>query len=209
MTVSLTPSKALKLKSKVIDLLDNQSPTIRTVSEVIGLMAASFPGVMYGTLYCRQLEIEKVAALKQNKGNFDSFMNFSGNARSDLQWWIDNITNTSNTVTHGNPQVTIYSDISLTGWGGVLNSTSTGGQWSEDESKNHINYLEILACFLTLKAFCSDVQNCHVKAMIDNTTAISYINSMGGRSLLCNQISWELWVWCAQHGIWLSAVHIA
>ena len=72
MTVSLTPSEALKLKSKVIDLLDNQSPSIRTVSEVIGLMVAGFPGVMYGPLYYRQLEVEKVAALKQNKGNFDS-----------------------------------------------------------------------------------------------------------------------------------------
>ena len=149
---------------------------------------------MYGPLYYRQLEIEKVAALKQNKGSFDSFVNFSHKARSDLHWWIENITTTSNTVTHGNPQVTIYSDASLTGWGRVLNSTSTGGQWSEDESKSHINFLE--------------VQNCHVKAMIDNTTAISYINSMGGRSLLCNQITRELWVWCAQHGIWLSAVHI-
>ena len=108
--------QSLKLKSKVIDLLDNQSLTIRTVSEVIDLKVASFPGV-------------------QCMGPF-----------------------TSNTVTHGNPQVTIYSDASLTGWGGVVNSTSTGEQWSEDESKNHINYLEILACFLTLKAFCSDVQ---------------------------------------------------
>ena len=47
--------------------------------------------------------------------------------------------------------------------------------------------------------------------MIDNTTAVSYINIMGGRSLLCimcNQITLELWVWCAQLGIWLSAVHI-
>ena len=44
--------------------------------------------------------------------------------------------------------------------------------------------------------------------MIDNTTTILYINSMGGRSLLCNQITRELWVWCAQHGIWLSSVHI-
>ena len=51
-------------------------------------------------------------------------------------------------------------------------------------------------------------RNCHVKAMIDNTTAISYINSMGGRSLLCNQIARQLWVWCVQHGIWLSAVHM-
>ena len=31
---------------------------------------------------------------------------------------------------------------------------------------------------------------------------------MGGRSLLCNQITRELWLWCAQHGIWLSAMHI-
>ena len=44
--------------------------------------------------------------------------------------------------------------------------------------------------------------------MIDNKTAISYINSMGGRSLLCNQIARQLWVWCVQHGIWLSAGHI-
>ena len=137
--------QSLKLKSKGIDLLDNQSLTIRTVSEVIDLMVASFPGV-----HCT--------------GPF-----------------------ISNTVTHGNPQVTIYSDASLTCWGGVVNSTSTRRQWSEDESKNHPH--------LTLKAFCSDFQNCHVKAMIDNKTAISYMNSMGGRSLSCSQITWELWVW--------------
>lgn len=37
--------QSLKLISKVIDLLDNQSLTIRTVSEVIDLMVASFPVV--------------------------------------------------------------------------------------------------------------------------------------------------------------------
>ena len=44
--------------------------------------------------------------------------------------------------------------------------------------------------------------------MIDNTTAVSHIYSMGSRSLNCNQITRELWVWCANHGIWLSAAHI-
>ena len=188
MTVSLTPSKAMKVKSKAVELLHNQSPTIRTVSEMIGLMVASFPGVMYGPLYYRQLEIEKVAALKQNQGNFEASMILSDTARSDLHWWIENVTDTSNTAAHGNCQVVVYSDASLTGWGGVFNSTTTGGQWTEGESQNHIN--------------------CHVKAMIDNTTAVSYINSMGGRSLNCNQITRELWVWCVNHGIWLSAAHI-
>ena len=121
MTVSLTPSKAMKVKSKAVELLHNQSPTIRTVSETIGLMVASFPGVMYGPLYYRQLEIEKVAALKQNQGNFEASMILSDMARSDLHWWIENITDTSNTAAHGNCQVVVYSDASLTGWGGVFN----------------------------------------------------------------------------------------
>ena len=196
MTVALTPSKAMKVKSKAVELLHNQSPTIRTVSEMIGLMVASFPGVMYGPLYYRQLEIEKVVALKQNQGNFEASMILSDMAIA------------SNTAVRSNCQLIVYSDASLTGWGGVFNSITTGGQWTEDESQNHINYLEILACFLTLKAFCSQIKNCHLKTMIDNTTAVSYINSMGGRSLTCNQITRELWVWCASHGIWLSAAHI-
>lgn len=25
---------------------------------------------------------------------------------------------------------------------------------------------------------------------------------------MCNQITRQLWLWCAQHGIWVSAVHI-
>ena len=82
------------------------------------------------------------------------------------------------------------------GQGGVLYSISTGRQWSEDESKHHINSLESLACFLALRAFCSDIQNSYLKAMIDNTTAISYVNSMGGQSVLCNGINRELWLWC-------------
>ena len=130
MTVSLTPSKAMKIKSKAVELLHNQSHTIRTVSEIFGLMVASFPGVMCGPLYYRQLEIEKVAALKQNQGNFEACMILSDMASSDLYWWIEIITDTSNTATHGNCQVTVYSDASLTGWEGVYNSITTGGQWT-------------------------------------------------------------------------------
>ena len=115
MTVSLTPSKAMKVKSKAVELLHNQSATIRTLSEMIDLMVASFPGVMYGPLYYRQLEIEKVAALKQNQGNLEPSMILSDMARSDLRWWIENITHTSNTVACGNCQVIVYSDASLTG----------------------------------------------------------------------------------------------
>ena len=74
-TVSLTPSKAMKVKSKAVD--------------------------MYGPLFHRQLEKEKVAALKQNQGNFETSMILSDMARSDLHWWIANINDISNSAVHG------------------------------------------------------------------------------------------------------------
>lgn len=158
--------QSLKLISKVIDLLDNQSLTIRTVSDWLTLWLQVFLGYSGWAPLLQTTWNRKSGCSETKKGNFDSFINFSVKVRSDLPWWIK-ITNTSNTVTHGNPQDTIYSCASLTGWGGVVNSTSTGGAVVWGWIQNHINYLEILACFLTLKAFCSDVQNCHVKAMID------------------------------------------
>ena len=52
-------------------------------------------------------------------------------------------------------------------------------------------------------------QTRHVRLMIDNTTAVSYINHMGGsHSLACNTLSREMWMWAEQHSIWLSAAHI-
>ena len=116
---------------------------------------------------------------------------------------------TFNLVSHGSPSVTIYSDASLSGWGGVLNDVSTGGLFSEEEQTNHINYLEILACFLALQTFCASLRDCHIKAMIDNTTTISYINNMGGRTIPCNQLTRELWLGCIERNLWITTTHIA
>ena len=59
MQVSLTQERALKLKEACENLLATTSPCIRTVAQVLGLMTSSFPGVMYGLLHYRVLEMEK------------------------------------------------------------------------------------------------------------------------------------------------------
>ena len=147
-------------------------------------------------------------ALKASRGDFNARMTLSETSKSDLQWWITHTHTTFNLVSHGSPSVTIYSDASLYGWGGVLNDVSTEGLFLEQEQTNHINYLEILACFLTLQTFCSSLRDCHIKAMIDNTTAISYINNMGGRTIQCNQLTRKLWLWCIEGNLWITATHI-
>jgi hypothetical protein len=56
---------------------------------------------------------------------------------------------------------------------------STGGQWTPAESLYHINYLEIVAVLMTLKAFHNYVKDKHVRVFIENTTAVATINHMG------------------------------
>ncbi|XP_063929894.1 uncharacterized protein LOC135142153 [Zophobas morio] len=68
----------------------------------------------------------------------------------------------------------------LIGWGAHCNGENTHGFWSQEEKRLHINQLEIIAAFLALKCFAREVQNCEILLRIDNTTAISYINRMGG-----------------------------
>ena len=90
-----------------------------------------------------------------------------------------------------------------------------GGQCAREikqevESNCHINELETLAAFFfALKSFCPSMTNCHINIYIDNTTAVSYINAMGcTHSLGCNKIAREIWTWCIQRNIWVTALSL-
>ena len=74
MQVSLTHERAFKLKEACENLPATDFPCIRTVAQVLGLMTSSFPGVLYGPLHHKFLEMDKSQALKTQNGNFDKNM---------------------------------------------------------------------------------------------------------------------------------------
>jgi hypothetical protein len=179
MCVSLTPERAQKLIEACQKLLQNACPTIREVAQVLGMMTSSFPGVMFGPLHYRSLDMDKTNALKQSKGNFEGKMSMSQESITEVKWWITSLPEAYNPINHGEVEVTISTDASLTGWGACIDTTTTGGSWTPDERANDINYLEILAVFLALQSFSSAVAGKHVKLLVDNTTAVFSINNMG------------------------------
>ena len=94
----------------------SDKPTlIREVARVIGKIMASFPRVMYGPLYYRYLEGDKSLALKKENGDFDAYMVFSTQARSELQWWVDNVEVAYQTLAREAPKEKIFTDASLSG----------------------------------------------------------------------------------------------
>ena len=103
MQVSLTHERALKLKEACENLLYTDFPCIRTVAQVLGLTTSSFPGVLYGPLHHKFLEMDKSQALKTHNGNFDKNMSLSHEAKTDLKWWVDAIPTAYKPINHGDP----------------------------------------------------------------------------------------------------------
>lgn len=212
MSAKLTPEKATKIKSQCQTILsrcrENRNITIRDVSELIGKMIASEPGVPYAKLFHKRIEIEKNRQLRQSKGNFDANIVLSENCQSDIQWWIDNIEISKQFLAKAPPTVVIKSDSSGFGWGGVLGDKTTGGHWSESEKRFHINYLELLAVYMTLQSFCSSMNGVHIRSLIDNSTSVCCINKHGSMKSALNDITRKIILWCKQRNIWLSAAHL-
>jgi hypothetical protein len=209
MQVRLTPEKATKLEQACQELLTQQQPTVRQVARVIGLLVSSFPGVALGPLYYRMLEADKTAALHYHKGDFDKPMSLSPPAREELKWWIDNIHTAFNPIQRDEPNIILKTDASKLGWGGIVQDQSTGGLWSVAEAAEHINYLEMLAVFLSLKSFRDLLYGKHVMVMVDNTTAECVIRQMGtSHGSKLNTLAKAIWQWCVGHGIWITMGHI-
>ena len=85
----------------------------------------------------------------------------------------------------------------------------TGGRWSMNEASNHINYLELLAAFLALQCFAKQKHNTTILLKMDNVTAVTYINKMGGTQSegLC-LLALTIWNWCLQQNIFLIAEYL-
>ena len=211
MIVYLHESKVEHISCLLQSTIKANFISIKQLASVIGTLVAAFPGVLYGPLYYRELELVKIKALKVSR-NYDRKILLEQHCKDELTWWLKEGINSHKPISHGNPDVIIQTDASNKGWGALLPSTKldTQGLWSIEEQENHINVLELKAALLGIKALCVNLSNCHLQVQIDNTTAVAYINNMGGtHSMTCNSLARALILWCKKKNIWLSACHIA
>ena len=104
----------------------------------------------------------------------------------------------------------IYSDASKQGWAAVnkTENSKTGGHWSPSEQQLHINVLELKACQLAFLSLCKNQHYSHIRIYTDNTTSCTYINKYGGKKADLDKLARDMWMWCLEHNIYLTAAHI-
>lgn len=206
MTIELPRQKKVNLIDQVCKMQKKRCCSIREFAQFIGTLIACCPGVEYSMIHTRSLEVEKLHALENNDENFDKKMRIPSSIAADLSWWKNNLESSYKTIKSMNFVKEIFSDASKTGWGAFCNGKEAYGHWTPNQTALHINQLELKAALLELKHFADTLENCELLLRIDNTTAIAYINRMGGVKVdYLHRDAEELWNWCEKRGLWVFA----
>lgn len=105
--------------------------------------------------------------------------------------------------------VVLTTDASQSGWGATFENQSTSGEWSMEEKKQHINWLELQTVLLGLQSFLSSSCGGNViQVFCDNSTAVAYVNNMGGKIVSLNCIAYSIWELCLSFDCSIEAFHV-
>ena len=208
MSIELTQSKKDKIQNLGSQLMKRARIQIRDLAEFIGNVVAAEPGVAYAPLYYKGLEITRNKLLRRYAGNYEAWFKLRPRDVETISWWVDHVQSSFKMVSQSSPDHVTESDASTKGWGCHFQGHATGGDWSAEEAESHINVLELKAAFLTLQTFCTDFRRCHVRLMMDNTTAIACINKMESTSSELFEVTKQVYEWAIPREITLSAAHI-
>ena len=107
------------------------------------------------------------------------------------------------------PSLLLYTDVSLSGWGGHLLDLTTAGVWSQEEQVLHINIMEMGVVILALNAFLHQAAGQSFILMSDNTTVVVYLRKQGGTvSRVRCDLACKAVLWTEIHSVNLSARYI-
>ena len=211
MELRLSGQKLKKIRREAAKIRDQSArPTAREVSRLLGKLNSVSRAVPPGPLFCRMIQRDLARALDKGSQSYNAPCPLSPAAKEELDWWTNQLTRWNGKgLVRRQPDLQIESDASLIGWGASCQGAQTGGRWSRGEKNLHINCLELLAATLAVKAFLKDQVNKRVLLLLDNQTAVAYINNLGGTvSAQATILARELWMWCLERDILLTAQHL-
>ena len=91
----------------------------------------------------------------------------------------------------------------------TFENQSTNGEWSMEERKQPMDWLELKTVLLELQSFLSSACGGNViKVFCDNSTAVAYVNNMGGKIVSLNFISYSIWELCLSFDSSIEAFHV-
>ena len=207
MQLKLPGEKIKKIRAEARRMEREASVSARSLSRLIGKMNATSQVIPPAPLFFRHLQMTLTQTLERGSQDYDVSTSLSQQCKEELRWWDNHMRrwNGKSLII----DLTIESDASLIGWGAVSRGQRTGGPWTEEEAQMHINCLELLAATFATQTFAKEITDTTILLKIDNTTAVAYINNLGGTiSQDLVVLAKDLWMWCLERNIHIIAQHL-
>ena len=211
MSVYLPQDKIQSIKMKCQNAIKSDHITIQELASLVGSFNATVEALIPASLYVRELQMYKTKCLiKEN--NYKNKITLSQECITEISWWIQQLEvwNGKQIITQ-EPDLVIETDASTMGWGFncLFPQVKMGGPWSPIEKKLHINALELKAASIAVKSMTKSKEKIHIHLKMDNVTAVTYVNKMGGtKSPILTEIAKDLWEYCLAKKITLTAEHL-
>ena len=184
----------------------------RTFLSLLGQLNAAADHVVLGRLHLRPLQTYLLSLWRPHIHPLDQLIPVTPDVLYHLSWWKqERIYHQGVPLKVAPVSHTIFTDASTAGWGSHVEPEGLlyHGVWTRDQSRLHINMLEMLAIALTLEAACHAITGSTVLVSTDNTTVVAYLSHQGGtHSPDLSKETWKILTWCQRNKIHLLVKHI-
>ena len=203
--------RVLKILEAVKLFSQKSTVSARDFLSLLGQLGAAADFVMLGLLRLRPLQMALLSQWRPHLMPLDQRIGLTTDILHHLKWWQQEdlyLQGVLLKVDH--PSHTMFTDASHTGWGAHLEPEGLlyHGVWTEDQSRFHINLLEMKAISLSLTQALPSVKNATVLVATDNTTVVAYIKHQERTHFpdLCMEV-WDILNMCLTHNIQLLVKH--
>lgn len=204
-----TEARIDNLRMVVRSFLSSPSPRAKEWQVLLGHLSSLEKLVPHGRLRMRPLQLELRSKWSRSDSH-DRRVPWTPQIARDLDWWTDDRNLRQGVPLEASPpEMLLFTDASLEGWGAHLHELTASGRWSPQEAKLHINLLEMKAVLMALHAFQDRLLGHTVGLMSDNTTVVAYVNKQGGTvSSSLFLLTREVLMWAETHSVSLVARYI-
>ena len=132
------------------------SVSARDFLSLLGQLNAAADLVMLGRLHLRPLQVSLRNQWRPQNLPYSHQIRMTSEILYHLKWWLqEDRYHQGIPLKIDSPSHTIFTDASLSGWGAHVEPEGLlfHGLWTEDQSRLHINVLEMKAIFLYHKQF--------------------------------------------------------
>ena len=172
--VFLTPKRVLKLSSLIQDFKSCRHHPLTTWPQLLGVMSSMSVLVPGSRLRMRSLQprLNVAGPLLVNSDE----VSWDDSCLEDLRWWsVESHLLAGLPLGLPQPDLSLFTDASDTGWGASLGEDHLSGLWSRDCSHFSINHRELLAVLYAVQGFLPLLRGQLASLYSNNTTALSYL----------------------------------